>query len=78
MVQTLRLSIGVVDVDVIWIDQVADETDLVGSLSLVGSVDGFGLPVCPVDVILKQSNTPDVVLTHNCRSTKPNSQTIIK
>ena len=77
MVQTLRLSIGVIHVEVRWIEQVGDETDLVGSLSLVGSVDGacvtVGLPLYPVDVILKQSNSPDVVdvLTHNYRHTKP-------
>ena len=79
MVQTLRLSIGVIHVEVRWIVQVGDESDLVGSLSLVGSVDGAGVcvtvvgpPLYPVDVILKQSNSPDVVLlTHNYRHTKP-------
>ena len=76
VVQTLRLTIGVVDVDVKWFDQVADESDLVGSLSLVGSVDGTTGPaglLYPVDVILKHSNRPDVVdvLTHNYRHTKP-------
>ena len=76
MVQTLRLSIGVVDVEVIWIVQVTDECDLVGSLSLVGSVDGSGLPVCPVDVILKHSNGIDVVLTHNYRRTKPQIKSV--
>ena len=81
VVQTLRLTIGVVDVDVIWYVQVTDESGLVGSLSLVGSVDGSGLCVYPVDVILKHSNSPDhVVLTHNYRHTKPKIkfQTIIK
>ena len=68
VVQTLRLSRRVVDVEVKWKDQVADEC-LFGSLSLVGSVDGSGLYVCPVDVILKHSNRPDVVLTHNYRHT---------
>ena len=58
--------------EVRWIDQVADECELVGSLSLVGSVDGSsGLPDCPVDVILKQSDIIDVVLTHNYGHTKP-------
>ena len=69
VVQTLRLSRGVVHVDVIWINQVADDCGLVDTMSLVGSVDGAGLHVCPVDVILKHSNRPDVVLTHNYRHT---------
>ena len=56
MVQTRRLSIGVIHVEVRWSVQVGDESDLVGSLSLVGSVDGSGPRVCPVDVILIQSN----------------------
>ena len=64
--------------EVILIGQASDESGLVGSLSLVGSVDGaghtsLGVPVYPVDVILKQSNRPDEadVLTHNYRHTKP-------
>ena len=76
VVQTLRLSRRVVDVEVTWIDQAAVESDLVGSLSLVGSVDGSGLPVCPVDVILKHSNIIDVVLTHNYRHTKPQIKSV--
>ena len=64
VVQTLRLSRGVVHVDVMWINQVADDCGLVDTMSLVGSVDGSGVPVCPVDVILKQSDAFDVVLTH--------------
>ena len=61
-----------VDEEVTWIVQVADDCGLVGSMSLVGSVDGsFFLPVCPVDVILKHSDTSDVVLTHNYGNTKP-------
>ena len=73
VVQTLRLTIGVVDVDVKWKDQVVDECGLVVALSLVGSVDGTG-PVCPVDVILKHSDTSDVVLTHNYRHKTPNKK----
>ena len=60
-----------VDEEVIWIVQVADDCGLVGSMSLVGSVDGSTDPVCPVDVILKHSDTIDVVLTHNYGNTKP-------
>ena len=71
-VQTLRLFIRVVDVEVPWNVQVADESGLVGSLSLVSSGDGAGAPqVCPVDVLLKQSNTRDHDLTQNYRHTKP-------
>ena len=73
MVQTLRLSIGVIHVEVIWFVQVADEFDRIGSMSLVGSVDGASVPpFYPVDVILKQSNTTDVVdvLSHY-RHTEP-------
>ena len=73
VVQTLRLSIGVVDVDVPWIDQVTDEPGLVGALSLVSSVDGVGLQLCPVDVILKHSDTDDVrdATLNHYRHTKP-------
>ena len=61
-----------VDVEVIWIVQVSDDCGLVGSISLVGSVDGgTELPLCPVDVILKHSDRSDVVLTHNYGHTKP-------
>ena len=56
--------------DVRWIDQATGDECDVGSMSLVGSVDGAA-PVCPVDVILKHSDTPDVVLTHNYRHTQP-------
>ena len=51
-----------------------DEVDLVGSLSLGGSVDGTTGPAFyPVDVILKHSDTLDVLdaLTHNYRHTQP-------
>ena len=68
-VQTLRLAIRMIHVDVTWTEQLGDDCGLVGSISLVGSVDGTVTPacppVCPVHVILKQSQSPDVVLTHN-------------
>ena len=64
------------DADVRRFVQVADDCGLVGSMSLVGSVDGFALPVCPVDVILKHSNIVDVVLTHNYRHTKPQIKSV--
>ena len=53
--------------DVLWSEQVCDDCDLVGSLSLVGSVDRSGPAIiCPVDVILKLSQSlDDVVVTHN-------------
>ena len=60
-----------VHVDVTYRVAQFNECGLVCSISLVSSVDGAGLPGCPVDVILKHSNTPDVVLTHNYRHTKP-------
>ena len=69
VVQTLRLSRGVVHVDVPWINQFADDCGLVDTMSLVGSINGSGHEVCPVDVILKHSNKVDVVLTHNYRHT---------
>ena len=60
-----------VHVDVKWIVQF-DECDLVCSMSLVSSVDGAITPVVyHVDVILKHSDSPDAVLTHNYRHTKP-------
>lgn len=49
-----------VDVDVHGPVQGADQHGLVGAKGLVGSVDGFGLPVCPVDVLLEQSHGKDV------------------
>lgn len=48
--------------------QGADEECFVGTRGLVGSVDGFCLPVCPVDVIFKQGQCKDVwdVLAQHC------------
>lgn len=47
--------------------QGADQGGLVGPQSLVSSVNGFGLPVGPVDVLLEQGhgeNVRDVVAEH--------------
>ena len=72
VVQTLRLSRGVVDVDVICPATGGEEFGLFGSLSLVSSGDGSVPQACPVDVLLKQSYTRDFALTQNYRHTKPN------
>ena len=64
-VQTVRLAIRMIHVDVLWTEQLGGDCGLVGSISLVGSVDGSGLPVYPVHVTPKQSQSHDVVLTHN-------------
>lgn len=60
-----------VDVDVHGPVQRADQRALVGAQSLVGSVDGLGLPVGPVDVFLKQGHGEDVgdVVTEDCGQT---------
>ena len=58
-----------VHVDVFWSVVQLEECGLVCSMSLVSSVDGAG--GCPVDVILRHSDGPDVVLTHNYRHIKP-------
>jgi hypothetical protein len=44
----------------------------------VGSVDGLGLPVGPVDVLLKQSHGENVrdVLGQNCRGTDTTTHSI--
>ena len=66
---TLGLTVGVVDVHVHGSVEDADQGGLVGAQGLMGSVDGLGLPVRPVDVLLKQSHGKDVwdVLRQNCR-----------
>lgn len=40
--------------------QCADEEGFVGTCGLVGSIDGFCLPVSPVDVVFKQGQCEDV------------------
>lgn len=40
--------------------QCADQHGLVGPKGFVGSVDGLGLPVSPVDILLKQGHGKDV------------------
>lgn len=71
-VSTFRLPVWVVDVDVHWSVQGADQHGLIDSQGLVSSVDGLGLPVGPVDVFLKQGHGKDVwdVLGQNCRDQK--------
>ena len=65
----MGLAVGVVDVDVHGPMQGADQHGLVGALGCVGSVDGLGLPVRPVDELLKQGHGEDVrdVLGQNFR-----------
>ncbi len=67
---TLRLAIGMVNVDVHGSMQGADQGGLVGTQSLMSSVDGLCLPVGPVDVFFKQSHGEDVgdVLAENCEA----------
>ena len=67
--QTVGLPKGVVDLNAQWIVQIADESGHLGSLSLLGSVNVSVLLVCPVDVILKHSDTVDEgdSLTQNYR-----------
>lgn len=69
---TLRLAIGMVYMDVHGSVQGADQGGLVGTQSLVGSVNGFCLPVRPIDVLLKQSHGKDVgdVMAENCQATR--------
>lgn len=65
---TIRLPVRVVDVDVHGAVQSADQQRLVGTRGLVGSVDGFGLPVGPINVILKEGECKDVrdILAQHC------------
>lgn len=51
-----------------WSVQGADQHGLVGAQGFVSSVNGLGLPVGPVDVLLKQSHGKDVrdVLIQHC------------
>lgn len=65
---TIGLAQGVEDVQVHGTVQRADEESLVGARGLVGSVDGFGLPVGPVDIVLKQGQGEDVwdILAQHC------------
>lgn len=48
--------------------QSADQHGFVGAQCFVSSVDGLGLPVGPVDVLLKQSHGKDVrdVMIQHC------------
>lgn len=67
---TLGLAIGMVNVDVHGPMQGADQGALVGTQTLMSSVDGLRLPVGPVDILLKQSHGKDVgdVLAENCEA----------
>lgn len=60
--------------DIHWPVQGADQDGLVRSQGFMSSVDGLCLPVCPVDVLLKQSHCKDVgdILNQNYRGTKKN------
>lgn len=66
---TIWLAQGMENVQVHGPVQRADEERLVGTRGLVGSVDGLGLPVGPVDIILKQGQCKNVrdVLVQHCR-----------
>lgn len=69
---TLRLAVRVVNVDVHGAMQGADQGGLVSTHRLVSSVNGFCLPVGPIDVLLKQrhgKNVGDVIL-ENCQTHK--------
>lgn len=74
---TLWLTVGVVNVNVHGSMQGVDQRAFVGSLGLMSSVDGLGLPVGPVDVLLKQRHGKDVrdVLAKNCEGTHTHTQT---
>lgn len=65
---TLRLAVRVVDVDVHGPVEGSDQGGLVDTQGLVTPVDGLGLPVGPVDVLLKQGHGEDVgdVLGKHC------------
>lgn len=54
--------------DVHWPMQGADQGGLVGAQGFMSPVDGLGLPVGPVDVLLKQSHGEYVrdVLVEDC------------
>lgn len=67
---TLRLTIGMINVDVHGPVQSADKGGLIGTQSFMSSVDGLCLPVSPVDVLLKQSHGKDVgdILAENCKA----------
>ena len=56
--------------------QGADQGGLVDTQSLVSSVNGLCLPVCPVDILLKQSHGKDVgdVVAENCKGKINNKQ----
>lgn len=56
--------------------QGADEECLVGARGLVGSVDGLGLPVGPVDIVLEQGQCKDVwdILAQHCRPGREQAQ----
>lgn len=64
-----------VDVDVHGAVQRADQQGLVGTRSLVGSVDGLGLPISPVNEILKEGEGEDVrdVLAQHCKGERVGS-----
>lgn len=54
MVRNIWLPVRVIDVDIHGPMQGADQHRLVGARGFVGSVDGFGLPVSPINVIFKE------------------------
>lgn len=65
-----------VDVDVHGSVQGADQHRLVGPQSFMSPVDRLGLPVRPVDVLLKQGHGEDVgdVLHQDCKDTQVSSK----
>lgn len=67
---TLGLAVGVVNVHVHGPMQGADKGGLIGTLGFMSSVDGLGLPVGPVDILLKQSHGKDVgdVEVEDCKT----------
>jgi len=57
---TLWLAVGMINVYVHGPMQGVNQGGLVGTQSLMSSVDGFCLPVGPVNVLLKQRHGKDV------------------
>lgn len=60
MVLTIWLPVSVENMDVHWPVQSADQDGFVGTCGLVGPVDGFGLPISPINVILKECQGKDM------------------
>lgn len=69
-----------VDVNIHGSMQSVDQCGCVGTKSLMSSVNGLGLPVSPVDVLLKQRHGKDVrdVMVKNWESKKHTRKNIFK